>query len=113
MCDQLLDVPLQTTIEILEHGGAAGQDDILVQRSTNVDRTILNAVVHDVGQWCDEVWIGDLRIEEDLRTQKALEADVHLERLLRDVVDAVILLDELLLILVVALELLGQIRADV
>ena len=37
----LLHVALQTAPEILEHGGAAGQHNVLVERTTRVDRARL------------------------------------------------------------------------
>ena len=52
-------------------------------------------------------------MEEDLRSEEALVADVHLERLLGHRVDALVLLDPLGGVRVVLGELLGDIGANV
>lgn len=54
-----------------------------------------------------------LRVEEDLRPQKALVADVDGELLLGDGVDACVLFDPLGAVCVVLVELLHQVGADV
>lgn len=52
-------------------------------------------------------------MEEDLRPQEALVADIDGELLLGDGVDARVLLDPLGAVCVVLVELLHQVRADV
>jgi len=52
-------------------------------------------------------------MEEDLWTQKALVTNVHLERLLRNRVDAFVLLDPLLKVIVVFAKFLYYVWANV
>ena len=58
-------------------------------------------------------WPAHLRMEEDLGAEEALVADVHVEGLLRDRVDAVVPLDPLAEVGVVLRELLHDVRTHV
>lgn len=57
--------------------------------------------------------VADLGVEEDLRAEEPLVADVDGEALLGDGVDAVVLLDVLVGVLVELVELFGDVRAHV
>lgn len=41
-----LQVPLQASAEVPEHGGASGEHDILVERTPDVDGTVLDDFIH-------------------------------------------------------------------
>ena len=108
-----LQVALQTPREILEHGRAAAQDDVLVKRSAHVDRAILHDRVDGLGDGCGKVGVGELRVEEDLWAEEALVADVDLPWLLCHWVAVFVGFQPLVGCDVVLVELLGNIRADV
>lgn len=108
-----LQVTLDTTTEILEHGGSSRKNDVLVETTTNIDRAVLDDIVDDGGEGDGEVRGEDLGVEEDLRTQEALITDINLVGLLCDLVDALLNLEPLLGLSIVLTELLGNIRADV
>lgn len=74
--DQMPDVALQAAAEILVEGGAAGQDDILVEAAADVDGGGLDDAVDDGGQRRQEVGRVDFRVEEDFGGEEALVADV-------------------------------------
>lgn len=72
----LLDVSLQALAEVLEHGGAAGEHDVLVQPAAHVDGALHDGVVHHVGQRSREVGAEDFGVEEHLGPEEALVSDV-------------------------------------
>lgn len=104
---------MQTSPEVSEHGGAAAQHDVVVQRASHVNRTVLDHVVDDLRDRRGEVGIGEFRMEENLRAQEALVADVDVERLARDAVHALVRANPLVRLRVVLGELLRDVRADV
>ena len=68
---ELLDLPLQATGQTRQHGGAAGQHDVLVQVSADVDVSRLDRVEE---QLCgpDAVHVDEVRLEEGLWSLEAL-----------------------------------------
>lgn len=52
-----LDITLQTLSEIFEHCGTTAQHNIIVQRSPNINRTILNDIIHNFIDWCSKIRI--------------------------------------------------------
>jgi hypothetical protein len=85
----------------------------LVKISARINRTVLDDVVDNVGQRVSVVRIGELGMEEDLGPQEPLVAHVHREQLLRDAIDAVVLLQPLARLPVVLGELLDNVGTDV
>jgi len=77
-----LDITLQTLGEILEHGGASREHNVLVQTTTSVDGGALDHLVNDLWEGSEEVRAGNLGVEEDLRSEETLVANVHSEGLL-------------------------------
>ena len=73
---QLLDVALQPPAKVLVQRAAAGQDDVLVKATANVDRRLLNHGVDDVGEGREEIRAVDFGVEEDLGGQESLVANV-------------------------------------
>ncbi len=57
-------VPLQSPPEVLEHGGAAGEDDVAVEAPPDVDRAVLHHAVHSLGDRHREVRVGELQKEK-------------------------------------------------
>ena len=51
----------------------------LVERSPDINRTVLNDHVDHLRDGCGEVRIRKLRMEEDLRAKESLIAYVHFE----------------------------------
>lgn len=93
--NRTLDVSLQASTKVSEHCRSTAQHDVIVQRPSDVDRAVLDHVVHDLGDWCCEVRIGELGMEENLRSQEPFITDVNVERLSRDAVGALIRADPL------------------
>ena len=85
----------------------------LVQWSPAVNRTVLNDLIHSLGDGSGEVGVGKLRMEEYLRSQEPLVAYIHLKRFLGDRVDAVMHLEPLGRVAVVLAELLGNVRTHI
>ena len=56
-----LHVSLQAAAEVPEHGAAAGEDDVLVEGPSHVDRAALDHVVDDLGDRRGEVRVRELR----------------------------------------------------
>mmetsp|Transcript_13531 Transcript_13531/g.34537 ORF Transcript_13531/g.34537 Transcript_13531/m.34537 type:complete len:485 (-) Transcript_13531:16-1470(-) len=111
--DSALHVALQALAKVLEHGGAARQDDVLVETTASVDGAALDSVVHNLRKRGEEVTAVDLGVEEHLRAKEALVADVTDELLLGHRLDDFVLLDPLAGLVVVLLVLLDDVRADV
>jgi hypothetical protein len=111
--DRSLDVTLQTSAKVSEHRRSTAQHDVVVQRPSNVDRAVLDHIVDDLRDWCREIGIGELRMEEDLRPEEALVADIDVERLLCHAVDSVVGSDPLRRFRVVFREFLGDVGANV
>ena len=53
----------------------------LVEGSPDINWTILYDGVHHFRNGSREVWVGELRVKEDLRAQEPLIANVNCERL--------------------------------
>ena len=85
----------------------------LVQWSPAVNRTVLNDLIHSLGDGSGEVGVGKLRVEEYLRSQEPLVAHIHLKRFLGDRIDTVVHLEPLGRVAVVLAELLGNVRAHI
>jgi len=62
-----LDVPLQASPEIPEHGRPSREHDVMVQWPTHVNRAVLNYVVHYFRDRGREIRIGKLETKERLR----------------------------------------------
>eukprot|EP00732_Lithocolla_globosa_P002364 Lithocolla_globosa_v1_NODE_1533_length_2508_cov_1637.233184.p2 type:complete len:208 gc:universal NODE_1533_length_2508_cov_1637.233184:491-1114(+) len=111
--DSALDVTLKAFAVVLEHGGASGQNDVLVQATTGINRRSLNDGVHNLGKRGQKVRAGNLGVEKDFGTQKAFVTNVYREGLLGHAVFTLVLTDPFLRFSVVFGELLHQIGADV
>lgn len=74
----------------LEHGRSAGQHNVFVESTSDIDWALLDQRVNGIRDGRREVGIAELRMEEYLGSQESLVADVYTERLLRDRVDAVV-----------------------
>jgi len=79
-----LDITRKTFGEILEHGGSSRKNNILVQTTAGIDGRVLDDSVHNFRKGSQEVRAGNLRVEEDLRSQKALISHVNGEGLRND-----------------------------
>lgn len=108
-----LQVTLDTATEILEHGGSSGENDVLVETTTDVNGAVLDDIVNDGGEGDSEVAGEDLRVEENLGTEETLVTDVDLVGSLCDLVDALLHSEPLFGLRVVLSELLSDIGADV
>lgn len=108
-----LNVSLETTIKVTEHGGSTRQDYVPVQWTTDIDGTVLDAGIDDIRNGCDEVRIRQFRIEEDLRTKEPFESNINGKGLVRDMVRPFVRLDPLGRILVVLFKLFPNIGTDV
>lgn len=71
------DIPLQPPAEILVEGGAAGENDILVEASANVDGRLLDDAIDDGGERGQEVGGVDFGVEEDFRGEESFVANIH------------------------------------
>ena len=111
--DSLLDLLDEPLIEILKHSTTARQDDIFIKISPRINGTILNDLVDNSRQRLGVVGVGELRVEEDLGPKEALVAHVHIEQLLSDVIDSLVLFEPLGRLLVVFGELADDIRTHV
>lgn len=65
----------------LEHSGTTREDNVLVERATDIDGRALDARVNNLGQRREEVRREDLGVEEQLGAEEPLVADVHGVRL--------------------------------
>jgi len=45
---KLLEITLKPVAKVLEHGGASGEDDVLVQSTSDVNGGLLDDVVNDL-----------------------------------------------------------------
>ena len=72
-----LDVSLQPLSKVLEHGGSTGQDDVLVQASSDIDWRSLDDSVNDLGEGSQKVGRVDFGVEEDFRGEETLVSDVE------------------------------------
>jgi hypothetical protein len=108
-----LQVALDTATEVLKHGGTAGEDNVLVETTTNVNGAVLDDIVDYSGERDGEVAREDLRVEEDLGTQETLVTNINLVGLLSDLVGAILDLEPLLRFRIILSELLSNVGADV
>ena len=74
--DQMPNISLQAATEVFVEGGAAGEDDVLVEASSHVNGRGLDDAVDDGGERGEEVGRVDFGVEEDFRGEEALVADV-------------------------------------
>lgn len=74
--DEVLDIALQPTPEILVQCATTRENDVLVETAPDVDGALLDDAVDDDGEGRQEVRRVDLRVEEDLGGKEALVADV-------------------------------------
>jgi hypothetical protein len=72
-----LDIALQPLAEILEHGGASRQDDVLVQATTHINWARLHTIINKSGERSCVVRGENLRAEEDLRSEETLITDIN------------------------------------
>mmetsp|Transcript_8825 Transcript_8825/g.17810 ORF Transcript_8825/g.17810 Transcript_8825/m.17810 type:complete len:278 (-) Transcript_8825:231-1064(-) len=107
-----LDVPLQPTAKVLEHGRAPREHDVFVQAAATVDGGSLDCLVDDQRHGGRVVRVGDLRVEEDLRPEEALVRHVTLPRP-GELRLAIHLLGPLCGVVVVLAELLRHVRAHI
>ena len=113
LVDSALDVTLKATTKVTEHGRSARKDNVLVQRTTSIDRTALNGIINNLGKRSEEVTAGDFRVEEDLRTQESFISNITLEGTLGDRLNSLVHLDALVRLGIELGELLNHIRADI
>ena len=99
--------------EILVERAATGQNDVLVETPSDIDRGGLDHPVDDVGQGRQEVGAVDLGVEEDFGGEEALVADIDGDLGEPPVWRGDGVLDEAGGVAVVAGELLDDIGADV
>lgn len=129
--NDVLDVSLQPSSKVLEHGGTTGEDNVLrgalpsarehatstttylVQTPPDIDRTRLNDIVHDLGQGRQEVRTVDLGVEEDFRSQEPFVADINVVFPSRNTVFAGVSRKVLVRIGVVFADFLDDVLADV
>mmetsp|Transcript_20957 Transcript_20957/g.53593 ORF Transcript_20957/g.53593 Transcript_20957/m.53593 type:complete len:300 (+) Transcript_20957:812-1711(+) len=106
-----LDVALEPLAKVLEHRGASGEDNVLVEAATRVDRGLLDGLIDDLRHRRGEIGIADLGVEEDLGAKEPLVCHVALPP--RAAPLRLIELDPLAWILVVLAELLGHVGTHV
>jgi len=111
--DELLNITLETTREILEHSGATAEHDVLVETTTTIDGAGLDGLIDEDGERGKEVAGEDLGVEEDLGGEETLVTDVDAVGLLADGVGGLVDTEPLGGIGIVLGELLGDIRADI
>lgn len=70
--DSFFDVSVQATAEVLEHGGAAGEDDVVVEPAAGVDGAAKDGVVDDFGEGGEELAGEDLGVEENFRAEEPI-----------------------------------------
>jgi hypothetical protein len=75
--DELLDVTLKTSTEILVESATARENNVLVKTAANIDGRLLNDAVDDDGERRKEVGAIYFGVEEDLGGEKALVANVN------------------------------------
>jgi len=111
--DKLLHITLEPAAEILEHGGATAQHDVLVETTASIDGARLDGLIDKDGKRSEEVAGEDLGVEEDLRGQETLVTDVDRVGLLGDRISGVVHTEPLGGVSIVLGELLGDIGADI
>jgi len=87
--DGALDITVQTTSEVLEHGSTSRQDDVLVETTTNVNRARLNDRVDNLGQGGQKVAGEDFRVEENFGSKETLITNINGVLLLGDFVQLI------------------------
>jgi len=113
LVDSALDISLKSSAKVTEHSGTTRKYDVLVQRTTSIDGAVLDGLIYNLGKRCQEIAAGNLRVEEDLRTQESLVSDIAGERTLGDRLHTFVQLDALVRLGVKLGELLDHVRADV
>jgi len=111
--DGALDVSLQSSSEIFEHGASTGEDDVGVETSASVDRTALDGLVDDDRERSEEIRGENFGVEEQLGSEESLVTDIDDVLLLADRLDESVFFDEFLWLGVVFVELFDEVRADV
>jgi len=111
--DGTLDVSLQSSSEIFEHGASTGEDDVGVETSTGVDRTALDGLVDDDRERSEEIRGENFGVEEQLGCEESLVTDVDDVLLLADRLHESVFFDEFLWLGVVFVELFDEVGADV
>jgi hypothetical protein len=86
LVNNTLNVTVQTATEVLEHGGSSGENDVLVETTTNVNGARLDNLINDLREGSQEIIGEHLGVEEDLGTQETLVANINLVGLLGDLV---------------------------
>ena len=113
LVNSALDVTLKSSAKVTEHSRTTRKDNVLVQRTTGIDGAVLDGLIDNLGKRRQEVTAGNLRVEEDLRTQESLVADIAAEGALGDGLNTFVRLDALVRLGIELGELLDHIRADV
>jgi len=113
LVNSTLDITLESSAKVSEHGGTTRKDNVLVQRTTSIDRAALNGIIDDLGERSEEVTAGNFRVEEDLRTQESLVTNIALEGTLGDRLNTFVHLDALVRLGVELGELLDHVGADI
>jgi len=111
--DELLNITLKPTGEILEHSRTTAQHDVLVETTTTIDGAGLNSLIDEDGKGSKEIAGEDLRVEEDLRSKETLVTDVDAVGLLGHRIHSLVNLEPLGGLSIVLGELLGDIGANV
>jgi hypothetical protein len=59
---------VQTLIEIFEHRGSTGEDDVFIELSAGVNRARLDRVIHNLVERSSPVIVNEFWVEEHLRS---------------------------------------------
>jgi len=111
--DGSLNISLKSLSEILEPGRTTKQNNVLIESTTGIDGAALNGVIDDLGEGSQEVAAVNFGVEENLGTEETFVTNIDGEWLLCDGFDGSVLLNPLVSSLIVLLELLSHVRADV
>lgn len=111
--DLILEITLNTTSEVLVHGGTTGECDVIVKLFAGIDGAGLDDGVDNIREGTGEIRREDLRVEEKLRAEETLITDINSEGSLGLEISTLVLHDVLGGLLIVLGVFLDDVGADV
>jgi len=111
--DSTLEISLQSSTEIFEHGASTREDDVGIETSTSVDRTALDGLIDNDRKRSEEIRRENFRVEEQLGSKESLVTNINDVLLLADRLNESMFFDEFLWLGVVFVVFFDQVRTNV